>query len=75
MIKLICFFHRSYSGIESPDLECAICCEIFILKLKEQNLLQNVEQLLMSLKDDHLEINKRRAIKKLSGSSRWVSTK
>jgi hypothetical protein len=75
MSKLICFYHRNYSGAECPDLECAICCEIFILKLKEQNLHQNVEQLWMSLKDNQLEINKRRAIKKLSGSSRWVSTK
>jgi hypothetical protein len=37
MNKVVCFKHKSYQGIKSPELSCKVCCKIYVDKLRLKN--------------------------------------
>lgn len=43
--NVVCLRHPKYSGVESPDLNCKVCCSKFVERIRfEQTKLFDVKQ-------------------------------
>ena len=75
MSTLRCFLHRQYLGEDFPSLECVACCGIYISRLRNLNVNQEDLPLDARQLEKQVDIIKKRAFKKMNGSSHWISTK
>mgnify|MGYP001215013166 CR=1 FL=1 len=48
--KIVCFKHRDYTGETTPDLDCKICCKIYVDKLIMKNSERQFDLALMKEK-------------------------
>lgn len=41
MSRVVCLKHPKYDGVESPELDCAVCCEVYLQKVRSRNVKRN----------------------------------
>lgn len=64
MSKIVCLKHKTYQGDSSPDIQCNVCCKIYIEKIKVKNK-ENEEKLFYSLEEKERQKEKQKEKQKL----------